>query len=138
MLGHSLRSIAAQFGAAIGGVRRHSNNCMASIEASRAEVQTIRQRSIIELVRNSISKMEALRDSAIDSSPEPDALGAQKELTRLYELEARMTGQLVPKTSSAPQFSSAREMLEYTKRMIPLLEAQAAEEDIDMPEELKE
>lgn len=128
--GDSTRLVATRHGVSQSAIARHSAHA-ATVTQVRAEVEAKRQRSVLERVRELSAEVGKQFDaaSAVESLT---AAEASRELGRLLELEAKLTGELAPKRveqTTTVQLMTPREALDYMERMMPVLRAQAEEDE---------
>jgi hypothetical protein len=123
------RRVATQHGVSEQSVRRHIQHA-SDIKVAANETAEKHQRSVLERVRELSGLLEEQLEAVASVSPPDDALGITKELSRLLELEAKLTGELAPKKveQTVTHVQTAREALDFFKRVTPMLEEQAAEE----------
>ncbi len=99
--------------------------------ATRAKSEVSHARSVLEKVRELQRVAQSALDAAMLDSPKLDALDAMRELGRLMELEAKLTGEIAPKRveQTVTHMRTPREALSFMDRLRPALEQQAAEDE---------
>ncbi len=145
--GLAVRKIAERYaGLSASAVARHSQGCLsgAPTRAIKALAKTslpspVEHRAFVTqaFVESSLSRTRRLIDiaqSRLDEAPKASitALEAMRELGRLIELEAKLSGELVRKseaTVTSIQVQTPREALALMDRLRPALQAQADEDE---------
>lgn len=132
--GQAIRAVARQFGASRSALDRHVKACTPGTVAAKTALIASHEQNVLEKVRALQASLQAVYDRktpiALD---EMDPIDVVRELARLAELEAKLTGQLAPKRIDAGQMTAA-EQLAYVDRMRPLLlEAAAKEAEVATP-----
>ena len=125
--GSSRRHIAAQYKVSSSSVQRHVAQCFGVADRT----VMARDAAYVESSLARVRKLIAAAQQVVDTAPhEYTALEAMRELGRLIELEAKLSGELVKRVDATvtqgPQ--TPREALDLFDRMRPALEAQAAED----------
>ena len=129
----SWRALSVEYGVGMDAVRDYAREASGILRhAMQGSLEDLRERILlgVEAVTNAAldrKRAVPVRDGGVELVADPDCKAALAG----YELQAKMLGlsEVKPGAAHAPQFQSAREMLDYTERMLPLLRQQAAEED---------
>lgn len=132
--GTPCRAIARQFGPGRGAIERHAKHAATVTEGVRV-VAADRQKSVLERVRElGVIARRALDAAGLQdpSTPVMGGLDAMRELGRLLELEARITGELAPKkvdVTNTTEVRTPKEALAFMERLRPALEQAARDEE---------
>ncbi len=92
--GHPLRDIAERFSLSVGSVFRHKSHVSETLKKSRAAAELFRADNLVGQLKQLVDDARRVQKKAEAADDYRTALAGVRELTRLVELAARLSGEL--------------------------------------------